>query len=440
MRYLYRLLILLTIAGIMTIELAFQGSPRHSVVSGDTYYFMRGFSYVWLLTVPVALSILLGWIFLIGDKKPDFKNCDKRLVIRYVTRGINVDALMTAIQSVFQVTESVGKSHLVQVEVVSDRHIPVPEGVNLVVVPEDYETPNGSLFKARALYYLQTQHPLEDDEWAIYFDEESRLTDSSYKGILEFMKKHGEDKQAPIGQGAIIYTGGGWFLRGADALRLGDDFGRYKLQYTLGIPMFGIHGSYLLFRGDADRHLPFDVGKNNSIAEDTAWAMRAWQKGYRFGWVKGHILEQPTMDVKDFLKQRQRWLSGMKQVVKDSKISLKYKILLSGYTYLWQYTFVSLLLSSAYYVLRVPNPYPVTVMTDFSFTVYLMTYLIGNVVTGYTTKKWSSILLTTLYPIYGLLETLGSLLAFKPLKEFYVVKKPSIRLNKLQLEKKVGSD
>lgn len=436
MRYIYRLFILLVTAGIMTIELVFQGPSRHSGVTGDIYEIMQNLSYIWLVTVPVALSIMLGWIFLLGDKKPNYQNCDKRLIIRYVTRGINVDALMTAMQCVFQVAESLGKSHLVQIEVVSDREIPVPEGVNLVVVPEDYRTPNGSLFKARALYYLQTQKTLEDQDWVIYLDEESRLTDSSYKGILEFMGTHGRDKQAPIGQGAIMYTDGGWFLRGADALRLGDDLGRYKLQYTLGIPMFGIHGSFLLIRGDADRQLPFDVGKSNSIAEDTAWALKAWQKGYRFSWVKGFILEQPTMDIKDFLKQRQRWLSGMKLVIKDPKISFKYKILLSVYTYLWQYSFVSLLLSGAYFLMGISNPGPVNVMTDFSFTVYLMTYLIGNAVTGYKTKKWGSIFLTALYPVYGLLETFAAVLAFKPINGFYVVKKASVQFNKLQLERK----
>ena len=75
-----------------------------------------------------------------------------------------------------------------------------------------------------------------------------------------------------IGQGAILYQGGHWFFRGADGLRTADDLGRFRLQYALGWPLFGIHGSYILVSGADNQRLSFDVGPANSLTEDAAWA------------------------------------------------------------------------------------------------------------------------------------------------------------------------
>lgn len=431
MRYLYRALILLLTTATMGVMYVFQGAHFHqnNLSNAVTYpMFPNDITLIWVMTLPVAFCLWLGWVFFLqhvpwrNAKIP--ADVQGSLVIRYVTRGINKEAVSLSISTAYEVFKSAGLSDKLSIEVISDREIPLPSYASIILVPADFKTPENSLYKARALYYAQQQKPLSADEWVLYLDEESRLANSSVEGIITFMNQHHQKSKPPIGQGPIVYTGGSWFWRGADAIRLADDLGRFQLQYTLGVPVFGAHGSYLLLRGDVDKILPFDVGEPNSLTEDTAWALTAWQKGYRFGWVNGFILEQPPGTVKDFLKQRQRWLSGMKLVVKCPKIQWRYKIPIAIYTYLWQISFLSIMMTVLIFLWGLHPPLAVQLITDFSTAVYVVAYLIGNIVTSYITKRPLMVLTTILYPVYGLLESTASLLALRKLKHFYVVKKP----------------
>src|SRR6185437_5164135 len=151
----------------------------------------------------------------------------------------------------------------------------------------------------------------------------------------------------PIGQGAILYQGGDWLFRGADTLRTADDLGRFRLQYALGVPIFGIHGSYIVVRGLDDAALSFDVGERNSLTEDAAWSLRAWARGRRFAWVEGYLYEQPPQSVPDFVRQRARWLAGIRRVLRDGAVPLRYRLGLGVFTFLWQLSFLPFLVAIA---------------------------------------------------------------------------------------------
>src|SRR5262249_34930065 len=147
--------------------------------------------------------------------------------------------------------------------------------VRVYVVPPAYTPSHGARFKARALAYLQSITRPEPAEWHVYLDEESCVDTCTLSGIYAFVARalrRAERRHLPsprmIGQGAILYEGGSAFFRGADALRTGDDLGRFRLQYALGAPIFGAHGSYLVVRGVDEPALSFDVGPANSITED----------------------------------------------------------------------------------------------------------------------------------------------------------------------------
>lgn len=69
----------------------------------------------------------------------------------------------------------------------------------------------------------------------------------------------------------------------ADCIRVADDLGRFRLAGEfIGIPVFGIHGSFLMIHSEIERKIGFDVGTNNSVTEDFAQGLLASTAGYRF--------------------------------------------------------------------------------------------------------------------------------------------------------------
>ena len=87
-------------------------------------------------------------------------------------------------------------------EIVTDKKIgdiDTIERCHEVLVPDDYSTKTGAKFKARALQYALEINisDLNDDDLVVHLDEETRLTNSSVIGIVNFAieNKH------QIGQG-----------------------------------------------------------------------------------------------------------------------------------------------------------------------------------------------------------------------------------------------
>ncbi|MDQ6662165.1 MAG: glycosyltransferase family 2 protein, partial [Chloroflexota bacterium] len=367
---------------------------------------------IWLAPVPLAIALWSGWIIFAEAVHPGPAPMEvpfvtarhglvafvtpkpTRLVFRFVTRGDNVEVLRNSVQAVHQAFRHyplVPGPYLI--EVISESPLLLGTAENertrVYVVPSDYVTPNRSRFKARALAYIQQAvHPLRED-WYIYLDEESLIDESMVAGIYRFVERalrletssatDGRKRQPAglIGQGAILYEGGDWFFRGADALRTADDLGRFRLQYAIGMPLFGVHGSYLVLRGTDDARLSFDVGPANSITEDAAWSLRAWSKGFRFEWVEGYLHEQPPQGIMDFVKQRSRWLSGIRLVLRDTEIPLRYRFCLGLFTVLWQLAFLPFLVAViALFVHASPFAW-MRLPSDFAWATFVLAYFQG---------------------------------------------------------------
>ena len=76
--------------------------------------------------------------------------------------------------------------------------------VTEIVVPSNYESQSGALYKARALQYCWEDDVsmIQDEDWIVHLDEETQLSPDSIKGIINFI--HNNYHQ--IGQGMIIYA------------------------------------------------------------------------------------------------------------------------------------------------------------------------------------------------------------------------------------------
>ena len=121
----------------------------------------------------------------------------------------------------------------------------------------------------------------------------------------------GGQKWGHIGQGVIVYNTTeieSTLCSLADTIRVGDDFGKFALQYRMfEDPLIGMHGSFVVCQNAVEIDFGFDHGVEGSITEDTFFAMHIASHGVKVKWCEGHMFEQSPFNVEDFAKQRCRW-------------------------------------------------------------------------------------------------------------------------------------
>lgn len=412
----YRLSMLVIAAGLVWVIWRVQevtGSGGTDSFDGPWWQVaLRWLELLWLAPAPLAAALWAGWLIWAEAARraptprpapemavlvdgPAVARMPARLVFRFVTRGEHVDALNASIEAARTAMRAMpaplgvrreGVSAPYRIEIVSDAPLPMldADDCRVYVTSEGYETAAHSRFKARALTYLQEASPPAGDEWRLYLDEESRVDAEVVAGVYGFIERaeretaaRGPEAPRRIGQGAILYQSGSAFFRAADALRTGDDLGRFRFQYGLGAPIFGAHGSYLLTRAMDERALSFDVGARNSVTEDAAWALRAWARGWRFGWIAGYVREQPPQRVMDFVRQRSRWLSGVRRVATDRAIPPAYRLTLLAFTALWQISFIPLIVMLAALATHTPPFAWMRLPADITWASFMLAYLQG---------------------------------------------------------------
>ena len=307
-------------------------------------------------------------------------------------------------------------------EIVSDNVIDLPSShyVREVVVPRDYKTTNGTLFKARALHYSldHSVNILSLDDWIVHLDEETLLTEDVLHGIVDFVNK----PNSSIGQGVITYGGGtieNWITTLMDGVRTAIDYGLFRLALQLfHRPVFGIKGSFLVVKMRVESDIGFDFGPTESIAEDLRFALTAWNKGYLFDFVNGVMQEKSTFTLADFVKQRKRWLIGHFHVIWNDTLPLYCKMgvlpLHLGNLMLW----MNVLSSISSFVLPVPqSKWQLTLFLLLTLNFNLM-IMFGNYMSlsfrprHFIAKFIICFLAQFLLLVLGILESYAALLGF----------------------------
>ncbi|CAH4033346.1 unnamed protein product [Pieris brassicae] len=235
------------------------------------------------------------------------------ICIRVVTRGDYPKLVTNNVTRNMNTCLDVGLENFI-IEVVTDKAINLAShrSVREVVVPADYKTKTGALFKSRALQYCLEDNVniLGDSDWIVHLDEETLLTENSVRGILNFVF----DGQYPFGQGLITYANEevvNWLTTLADSFRVADDMGKLRFQfYTFHKPLFSWKGSYVVTKVSAEKAVSFDNGLDGSVAEDCFFAIKAYKEGYSFNFVEGEMWEKSPFTLWDFMQQRKRWIQG----------------------------------------------------------------------------------------------------------------------------------
>jgi hypothetical protein len=215
----------------------------------------------------------------VDDHTPPF-----RMYWRIVTRGNNPNLVS---DNVSEATRVLLLSKLPPcmwvVEVVTDTQclslseetkVLLANNIQEVVVPTDYKPPKGALFKARALLYAVARgSTARRHDWIIHLDEETRFNvDTVSHALHHCWQQHercmsGAQKYGNIGQGVIKYNTEhieNYLTTLADTIRVGDDYGKFALQYRMmQEPLIGMHGSFVICQNAVED----DVSSINSLLD-----------------------------------------------------------------------------------------------------------------------------------------------------------------------------
>jgi egghead protein (zeste-white 4 protein) len=368
---------------------------------------------------------------------------DKKLVITYVSRGNNVEALKRAVGSSYKLLKELNVNF--KIEVVTDLRVRKQLGefcdkMYFYKVPLLYQTDGGAKYKARALHFAlekRRKHSLQEsleNMWVFHLDEESMITPQVIAGISKFIADSNNEKI--IGQGEIKYNAYHYFdniLIGAvDSIRTGDDLGRFRFQFKfLGMPLSGMHGSFMLVPAGIEHKIGFDLGGNGSITEDAYFALKASELGYKFGWVEGFIREQSPFTIKDLIKQRRRWLCGLSLLASDKSIALKRRFNLMMSLFLWKISWLAVYVTIINFIIGGSYFPKILIISSAILTGgYFAAYMVGvyrNLldVNFSIIKKINLYFLTCLLvPVSALIEGLAVMYALaRPVRIFDVVKK-----------------
>jgi egghead protein (zeste-white 4 protein) len=355
---------------------------------------------------------------------------------RIVSRGTNASALRSTIERC-QREMAARPLFPYVIEVVVDGEVrDLPEGsdIRYIVVPPDYRTPNGSLFKARALQYVLENSPLPGDAWIVHLDEETQPTRSGIEGIAQMIREEETAGTLRIGQGCILYHRD-WkrhpILTLADMVRTGDDLARFHFQHKLGRTIFGMHGSYIVVRNSVAKEVGFDFGPQGSITEDAFWALVQMHNGRRARWCDGYLEEQSTQSTMDFIKQRRRWFLGLMKVSRHAPVPLRWRLPLGINTIIWALAPLGFLYTVTHLFYGTAVPEVVRATANLAYGTYVVLYVMGlriNLDEAGEHRWWkrqfwyaSTVLLL---PLFSTLEAAGVLYGFvKPEAGFHVVKK-----------------
>lgn len=421
--------------------------PQGGHPANNLFDHVIGWSAVtWSLMLPWAIADVSGWLLyrrrtsVTEETRATTRSTTMRfpVVFRIVTRGDQPETVIATIHSVLD-SMRWRPSFPYRVEVVSD--IPIKgladhEAVHAIVVPDDFQTSNGATHKARALHYALSISRIPDDAWILHLDEESHVTEELIVGIREAVTEEERSGRYRIGQGLITYhrdLASNKVFSMADSIRVGDDLGRFHLQYRLHQILFGMHGSFLLVRSSVERQVGFDFPPEACTTEDTTWALRQMGAGNRFRWVEGTVIEQSPASLNDFIRQRRRWFTGMWWAARKTPVPVRYRRSLWFAMFLWTVGWTGFAYSLLHIFSGVAVPRGLAIVGDAIFAVFVTNYLLGLWVSLSMREGMRAlrridyfILQTVMIPIFTVLEASAVVYSLiSPERRFHVVHKPT---------------
>jgi len=133
-----------------------------------------------------------------------------------------------------------------------------------------------------------------------------------------------------------------------------------------------MHGSHSLYRLDLEEKVGWDFGFMRT--EDAMFGLLVNQHFKNtLGWLKGKLYEQSPFTIKEFIKQRRRWLWGKLEMLAKKEIRLKYKLIDLVSIISWISSLPSIIMTYINLIYPTPIPHPSTSIA-FGFCIATLTY------------------------------------------------------------------
>ncbi len=395
---------------------------------------------LWLVPLPYAIINFYSFVrypVILRASSPSITPLPGvRLVIRIVTRGKNPKLVAESAAIARHTLESVLRDDQWLIEVVSDNQLTIDEhNTSVIVVPQDYATPNRTRFKGRALHYALSHSTARDRDWIIHLDEETRFDADTVRAIHAFVATQNRRKSGhpAIGQGVILYGKKqimNWLTTMGDSIRVGDDYGRFRLQFEHGKAWFGMHGSFVVINNAIEKQIGFDHGSESSITEDAFFALVAQAMDVKFQFIHTFMYEQSPFSIMDFIKQRRRWFGGLWLCALSPAVPLKNRLVLGTFMSMWSVSWLCLAMVYVNFLFPTDTPVWLAICGGVSFLYYVTLYLIGFFAT-YDRQQLGNLkfvallmLQIVLIPVFSAMESGGVIYGlFSPPNDFYVVQK-----------------
>jgi beta-1,4-mannosyltransferase len=238
---------------VLFIIVCFKLNPRRD---DEKFFHGRTFLLIFLnilsiCSLPFMLSALCGLLFF--NAWPDKVQLKEDVSLlqficfRVVTRGDYPELVKHNVQQNIETCLGVGLKNF-EVEVVTEKTINLDKNPRSreTVVPREYNTRNGTLFKARNLQYCLEEHvnTLKPHDWIVHLDEDTVLTENSVRGIVNFVT----DGKHEFGQGLVTHINDNvvnWITTLADCFNNSFLSGVVQFQFkAFHKPIFGWLGSF----------------------------------------------------------------------------------------------------------------------------------------------------------------------------------------------------
>ncbi|MCA9924632.1 MAG: glycosyltransferase family 2 protein [Anaerolineales bacterium] len=406
---------------------------------------LNGFKIVWLIPLPYAIlnfySFIRYPVFNNPQPKPVASGFAHKLYFRYITRGLNPNLIADNVATAYVLLNKVLPQKNWLIEVVTDHPLDPridDECVQVILVPTSYNAPNGSKYKARSLHYAIYASTARPNDWIVHLDEETQFEEATIKSIYQFASEEHQDvldgkrKYARIGQGVILYGARKimhWVTTLADSIRVGDDYGRFRLQYEHGKAYFGMHGSFIVIQNRVEKAIGMDHGPSASITEDAYFALVAQSMGIEFAFINTYMYEKSPFSIKDFIKQRRRWFGGLWLCATDKRIRIKERFILVTFMVFWSFSWLCILIVYVNIFRPTGTPTWLAICGGVSFAYYICLYLIGFLQTFRWQdgkRRFLKLLLAQILfiPAFSFMESVSVIYGLLvPPKEFYIVQK-----------------